>query len=344
MTATKEKQATLAQASQVLATGFDCGNGHTKTLIDLGESRQPSLFLPIQKSRILDIPTSDGGSLVEYIGGDRSDLIGKTWLTGSLAYQQSPQSCLRVGDDRRGKILYGLQLLLGAIGTFQPRSEWHLSLVGSIQDQQVYGAELRTALQGKHRVKFGSNAPCDVFVEVQRIMEEGAGVVVNARHMMDVSGKNILLDLGSGTTIASLFGEKGKLVDRKVFSQGVGSLIDAIASNLETRRELGQEGDREIIRAGIEDGSFRYGKTPWNFEPIYKEELKQWVQAILAPAIKYVSPWQPTASSFLATGGGAQLPMIADLLAMKGIRVVDESHWANCRGLARIAFLTLKGN
>ena len=54
-------------------------------------------------------------------------------------------------------------------------------------------------------------------------------------------------------------------------------LIEAIAKNTDTRRQLMKEGNRHLIQAGIESGSFEYGITGWNLRQIYNTELKPWV-------------------------------------------------------------------
>lgn len=336
------KSATIATIGQTLPVGLDCGNGYAKTIIDLAEIRQPSYFLPFQKSRILDVPNAIDGGMVEYIDGDRPDLKGHVWLTGSAAYNAAPTSCLRVVDSQRGKLEYGLQLFLGAIATVQPRESWSLSVVASIQDAQVYGAELSSVLSGKHLVRLNNNIPTEVSVQVTRVVDEGVGAVVYARPSINPDGINLLLDIGQGTTILSVFGAKGQRLHRKTFNEGVERLIDSIATSLELRQQVGQEGDRQLIRAGIEAGSLQYGNG-FNFESIYKTELRNWIVAVLAPAVKTASPWLANSSSFLAIGGGSQMPMVADLLAMKGIQPIKDGSWANARGLARIAYLGLRG-
>ncbi|MBD1889687.1 hypothetical protein [Coleofasciculus sp. FACHB-SPT9] len=99
-------------------------------------------------SEIYDIPESSEGSLIEYLAGDRSDLIGQRWLTGHPAYQNNPQGYARTVDDGAGKVKYGLQLFLGALGTLPHRARWNLSVVASIQDAQAFGTELKESLQG----------------------------------------------------------------------------------------------------------------------------------------------------------------------------------------------------
>ncbi|WP_143467736.1 ParM/StbA family protein [Leptolyngbya ohadii] len=345
MTLSLPRMATIASDSQLLPASADIGNGHLKAVVDLAEIRHSSYILPVQKTRILDIPATSEGGLVEYLGGTRTDLIGQMWMTGSLAYSYSPTTVLRVVDSPKGKPEFGLQLFLGAMSTLQYRPQWHLSMVASTQDAQTFGESLQSALEGEHIVQFAEHGkPCTISISVQKVLEEGAGAIVNARQLIDPDAQTVLIDLGQGTTIVSQFIARGKLLQRRVIPEGVERLIDSIASSLETRQRLGQEGDRQIIRAGIENGSFEYGKTGWNFRSIYVSELKIWVSSVLSPALKIAAPWLPTASAFLAIGGGSQLPLIAELLEIKKITPVPDGHWANARGMARIAYLQLRGN
>ena len=76
-----------------------------------------------------------------------------------------------------------------------------------------------------------------------------------------------------------MFGLKGALIERKVTPGGVEQLIDAIASHIDMRRQQSAEGDRQIIRAGIEDKTFRYGTSSWNFRSLYQTELVPWMQS-----------------------------------------------------------------
>lgn len=128
------------QSSSInLPAGFDCGNGSTNLVFDASEILIPSCVLPIH-SEIYDPLIG----LVEYVGGDRADLVSQRWLSGISAYQQNPTGYYRVVDDRRGKLNYGLQLLLGAIATLPHQPKWTFSLVASIQDAQAFGNELPT--------------------------------------------------------------------------------------------------------------------------------------------------------------------------------------------------------
>lgn len=336
MVSTLPQLATLASGSQLLPVGVDCGNGNLKLIVDHAEVRTPSYVLPIHGDPY-DIPAPIAGGFVQYLEGTRTDLMSQTWITGKPAYTQDPLACLRIVDDERGKIRYGLQMLFGGLATLAHRPLWRLLIVASIQDAKVFGSDLKNALTGTHTIKLNGKNHATVEIQVASVMEEGAGAILSNHAQIDADGQNILIDFGSGTTILSLFGAKGKLIDRRVHPAGVERLIDAIATNPETRKRLVQEGDRAILRVGIEDQSFVYGRIGWNFQHLYAHELKPWVQSVLAPALKIAAPWLPTASTKIAIGGGSQLPGIAQLLARQEFVVATDGAWSNVRGLARIA-------
>lgn len=323
--------------SQPMPGGFDCGNGSVKLALDAYEVRCPSYILPIH-GEIYDPPVSSEGGLVFYIDGDRPDLKGTRFFAGHPAYQQDPQAYFRVVDDPQGKIAYGLHLLLGAIATLSYESERTLNLVASVHLQKALGAQLQKALEGTHTVEFNAcGKPSTITVNILKTLEEGAGAIAHCRAEIDPEKQTLLYDFGNGTCIISVFGAKGRLVDREVRPGGVEDLIEAIAKNLNTVRHLYQEGDRQIIRAGIEDASLLYGETGWSFEEIYRAELKPWIASTLKSALKAGAKWKPTCSHHIAIGGGSQLPLVSELLTQQGITPVREGSWANARGLRRLA-------
>ena len=328
---------------QPLPTGFDGGYGSAKLIVVASEVRLPSYIQPLHND-IYEVPESDAGSLIEYVGGDRPDLIGSRWFGGVPAYLNNPEGCLRLIDDRRGKTKYGLQLLLAGLGSLPYRANWNLALVASIQDAQALGEELAQSLRGNHSVRINEKSVSSVSIKVLAIVEEGSGAIAQSimSGTVPAIAQTILLDIGHGTIISSLFGQKGKLVSRDVKRLGVDILTEAIAKNLETRRYLTGEGSSQIIRNGIENGSFNYGTTGWNFRTIYNSELPHWVQSALAPALKAVAPWRPTSDAVIAVGGGSQLPAIAQLLSKQGISVSGDGAWANARGLVKIAQIKLQ--
>jgi hypothetical protein len=119
-------------------------------------------------------------------------------------------------------------------------------------------------------------------------------------------------------------------------------LIEAIAKNIDTRRHLIKEGDRHLIKTGIENGTFEYGTTGWNFRQIYSAELKPWVSQNLAMAFKSIDPWREQSDAIVAIGGGSQLPAISQLLTARNIITSADGTWLNARGLARLSQLKLR--
>lgn len=344
MQVTSQHAPTAASSNQILPAGYDGGNGSVKLVVDDAEIRIPSYFHLLREHELLEIPDSDQGSLIEYLSGDRPDLIGQRWLTGAPAYQHSPQGHQRVVDDKRGKLKFGLQMLLGALGTLPNNTDWNLFLTASIQDAQAFGGQLTETLKGQHTVLINGNLISRVTLNISAVQEEGVGAIITATvaGLVPPNSQVILLDIGHGTVISSVFGPKGKLLFRDVKRGGVDALVDAIARNLDTRRQLLDTGDRAIIRAGIERGDFEYGHSGWNFRSVYSLELAPWCQQILAPALKAIAPWRATSESIIAIGGGAQLPAISQLLAKQQISVVSDGTWANARGLLKLSQLKMR--
>ena len=320
--------------------GLDIGNGATKFVTDDREVLIPSYVHPIYELG----STDPSLGLIEYLGGDRDDLIGSKWFAGSAASQVAPLTFQRVVDDAKGKIKLSLQLLTGALETLPHQLRWKFSIVLSSQDSQTFGDELADSVQGVHSIRFRGTDVTQIEIEVLSVVEEGIGAIAVASADIDIKGTVIVNDLGNGTLIASVF-QGGKLVDRKVILRGVEPLIDAISNHKETRKKLSNPARKDLIRAGIENKTFDYGNTAvtgFNFEQIYLAELKEWIVSGLAQLLKATSEWSANADASIAIGGGAQLPKITPLLVAKGITPIADSHWANARGLFKLAQLKLQ--
>ncbi len=121
---------------------------------------------------------------------------------------------------------------------------------------------------------------------------------------------------------------------------GVSALVDAIAKNSLMIQRLGHEGDREVIRRAVENHSFRYGLVNgFDFEHVYRAELKVWISAVLRSAIKAGAKWAPTSTAAIAIGGGSQLPIVSELLQQQNIKPLSRGVWSNAHGLYTAAVM-----
>ncbi|MBD1847271.1 ParM/StbA family protein [Cyanobacteria bacterium FACHB-63] len=322
-------------SSLKMTIGLDCGNGGLKLASNVREIYIPSYVLELHKTPG-DIPNS---GYVKYLTGDLFSLTGKEWIGGTSAVEFSPLGAKRVTDSADGKIQYALPLLLSALTTLPHCKEIDLSLVASIHDSETLGAELQSALEGTHIVTLGSHpASTIVRVKVLRVLPEGSAALVENRSNIAINGVTLTLDVGNGTVIGSAYAAGGKRIDSKMLPMGVENLIDRIARNVEMRRFLtGREGDRHLIRRGIENRSFVYGSTNFSFETIYRTEIRSWISEVLAPITSFLNQWSAGADARLAIGGGCKLPLLDQALTQKGYSIASDPVWSNARGLCKIA-------
>lgn len=322
---------------QLTPLGFDGGNGFSKLTHSDGVIVSPSYYLELRSA-------SESPNIIEYLDGTRTDLKSKRWVTGDAAYLESPLAYQRVVDEKLGKVELGLQTFLGCLQRLPHQPVWNIALSLSIQDAEILGDRLKKSFDGSHVVELNGR---ETTVNVSaRVFEEGRGVIVNALKtaILKPQSQTILIDLGFGTTITAVFsGTQLVKQSRTIHPGGVRELVEALARHPSTRANLGQEGDRAVIRQGIENGTFDYGCSGWNFREIYQEQLPVWVRTVLTPALKPVAPWRPRCESIIATGGGSLLPGINQLLAKHGIATLPDAQVANSRGLFLIAQHSVKG-
>jgi hypothetical protein len=319
------------QSSPSIAIGLDVGNGALKLYSGMGEILMES-YVYYPRDRF----TAGNVGYVEYLSGDRTDLVGKHWTAGIAAYFANPTAITRTVDDRDGKVAQCLQLLLSALSQFPYRFEYHLKIAASVHDGKTFGSQLRQALQGAHSVKLRGKE-CTVNIQVTNILEEGSGVAIALHQRHDFTNA-LLFDLGNGTAICSAFSGVQMTYRDYSTTSGVESLIAAIANSEHVRKHLLKTGDKHLIRAGIEKGDFSYGNEQgWTFKDAYVAEFPGWFKQGLLPFVKTTETRVPAASSVLAVGGGALLPGIAAALAGKGITVPENPRWVNAKGLYMLA-------
>lgn len=325
--------ATVGYDSLLQPMGVDIGNGQLKLCSPLAETLTESYVCWLPEKAIDTVK-----GYVEYHEGDRADLKATQWIAGRNAYYSGVIHGLeRVTDHKEGKPKLGLQILLSALCELPHRESWQIAIAVSVHDGKTLAGALKRSLEGTHRIKL-RNKPTTVSIKVLTVLEEGTGAVIHYQKSVDTTNA-LVYDLGNGTLIVSAF--NGLRMNDRKYSQngGVEKLIDQIATHETVRERLKKEGDRHLIRKGIEDRSFTYGTQhpDWNFESAYRQELPLWVKAVLAPTVR---PWEDlrdSATALIAIGGGAALPGIESLLLKKGIKVLPDPLWANARGLYSFA-------
>lgn len=324
-----------AASHDAIPCGWDCGNGYAKLHSPDGEILMPSYFYQIDDRDCTSYEALGNGSVVEYLSGDRLDLIGTRWLIGETAEIYHPLNYQRIVDDFKNKVNYGLQMLLGAIALMPKQNNYHLTVVASLHDSQAFAADLKKALQGSHLVKLNGTS-CTVTLTVQ-VTEEGIGALIMNR--VPGQRKVALIDLGHGTSITSIF-EGNKLLQnsRIVEPVGVYHLCSNIANNVETRRRLSKPASIHLIREGIYN-QFHYGTTGWQFDEVYAAELKPWLKSCLVKAFKYLQSRADDLDVIYLLGGGANLPSVIAIASRQGIATIQNSQLANVQGLLKLATL-----
>ena len=327
--------------TQEVYLGIDSGNGRLKALSDMQDKvRIPSL-LYFPQAQISPGQLDKESSYVVYEHGSRSDLWNKSWFVGREAYVNSPDSHISTSDDKEAKSTYCLELLLGAAAHVVTEKKANLAIALSIHDKEAFKDSVTSKLVGTHKVKLNGNS-CEITVNVKSLVEEGVGAYYQllATKKINRNETVLLLDIGHGTIITSVFGN-GELKYRKAYTLGVSRLHSAIANNLQMRKSLkGVPGNLELVKQGIERGNFTYGnnqKLSFDFGDIYRAELKPWVSNSLVKVLSSLTQWQNEATHLFCIGGGVKLPGIKGFLEARAFECLDESEWLNTQGLLRIA-------
>lgn len=347
MIAAQPLQAENIQLSPIIPVGVDTGAGLAKIVFDSGASqmrvRTPSKVFEIREE-LHDILTSPEGGHFYYHDGDRKDLISREFLTGTLANWKAPTTHIKLSDDPALKVEYSLHTLLGALATLPYRKEWNLHLVLSIHNVKIFKDLLNQKVNGTHIVSFGgkTNQTSQVNLTVARILPEGSGSYSYcvASNLIDRTGTAISLDLGTSTVIVTIFAPRGNIVHRQVLEVGgCIDLLNAIATDNELIQFLGsgKAGSIETIRQGIENTTFQYGTRDFNFRSIYARHLKAWLKDRVRLAFKEIEEWRDSAQSFVAWGGGVEMPGVSKMLTAQGINALPDGCWANAIGLQKMS-------
>ncbi|NEP00566.1 MAG: hypothetical protein F6K58_18215 [Symploca sp. SIO2E9] len=347
LTTTSPIEAGTGQNKPLIPVGVDCGAGLTKRCLPLHQKqtllRQPSKLVELKSPLLEDLNSSEGGHFY-YHSGNRSDLIGRQFLTGELASWKAPTTHVKLSDDPALKAEYSLHMVLGALASLPHRQEWNLFLVISTHSRTLFNDRLKQLITGNHLISFGGQKQAEVKVNITlgTIAPEGAGSYSYSKrlNLFDSDAHVIAFDFGTSTVIPQVFSPKGKLIYHQPLEiNGCIDLLEAIACDGELLQYLGtgKAGNVELIRQGIETGQFNYGSRQFNFRSIYAQLVKTWLADRVRLAFNSTQEWRDAAGSVVAWGGGTQMPGIARMLETQKITTVPSGCWANAIGLQTIA-------
>lgn len=307
----------------------DCGNGRYKAVINGARPfDMPSYILSAPSN--LERPSA---GYVRYIRGDRADLTGHAWLSGDTAYEQAPSNYDAVNRDALGKLDKALQMLLGMLSYTTPRSQ-DISLVCSIHLMEL-AEEVQARLEGSHTVLFNQDdTEHTLTIEVLKVCPEGFGAVVE--HGL-TDGKNIVTDLGNGTLITTVYGARGRIVDRDVQPGGFEDLVSRIARDSELVVQLGEQGNPDRIRRAFEDNTYTYGNMGVSLVPLVRRHITPWAQATIAKSLTFARTHQADANNAIAIGGGVTLKAVKDLFNLHHITPSNDPVFCNAKGLYKLA-------
>ncbi|MEB3340146.1 ParM/StbA family protein [Okeania sp.] len=326
--------------SDSISIGIDNGNGRIKSKSSKGvEVRIKSLIHYLDDEQEI----TDGGQesvFVEYVVGPRTDLCGKRFVVGQQAYQFDPVGVLSTSDDREGKSKFALELTLAAIAASITMDYTDVGIVSSVHDLAVLN-DLKSKVNGEHTVKL-NNQIRKVNLDLKAVKTEGVGAYASLLQTKKCSkeSQTVLLDLGYGTVIVSVYSNGAFKQILRFPDLGVKSLYQRIANNLDLRKQLKRNGDMQLIQKAVECGDFVYGNnkiSEFSIAEIYNQELRIWVKNSLVKVLGKIDSYLDGAEFLFAIGGGAKLPKISPWLEKKGFETIEDSEFINARGLLAIA-------
>jgi len=295
--------------------GIDNGFGNYKLLLE----EHPLIVVPsyLSEEKMESVPGRVRIGEREFTVGDSARRTGRYYS--------------RNVDDAASKIQYALPMLLGALAHLPHRKEWRLQIAASIHDCDNLKQKLIEALSGEHECILSGYAS-KVCVQVVKVLPEGMGALVGT----PLPSKLTLLDFGTGTTLFSRYSQ-GKREIHEPFPCGVEHLIELISKEMKAIND-GLPADKYLIRLGLENGTFCYGRKQ-SFKSIYKKCLSEWFENYLRKTVGRAKDAYEQGDQVWCIGGGCLLPGFGQSLTKIGFRVHESPMEANVRGLLLVAHL-----
>lgn len=119
---------------------------------------------------------------------------------------------------------------------------------------------------------------------------------------------NGILDLGGGTGIGRLYSASGTLIrEADTILPGTFSLAQKIGAALTP--QLGQSANLSMIMDAIADGSYIYGTTGINFQPLFTKFHADWLEEIRSKLKISWGKWMSEIGEVIVIGGSATLAL-----------------------------------
>jgi hypothetical protein len=254
-------------------------------------------------------------AFIEYLEGDRRDLLTRKWIAGARARVLFPDTgSKRIVDEGRneGKPLLGLQILFAAIEPPQDETEVRISLAVSMPNTaHKVATDLKTNILGRHKIRRNGVTFTINFVDVKVFPEgNGAHFYALAKGVIKDGQRVSTVDIGGGTTIVAAYDSSGMQIEtsRLVVPFGVNSLAQSIARDGRITKQLGADAKVSLILEALRKDQPEkiYAKTSIDFTDVYNERVRNWLDTAINPAQGRLREINDDVDAILIIGGGSK--------------------------------------
>lgn len=312
----------------------DSGNAVQKIVVE----RDGKQKLTQSPSLIAEVDAANQGRDVFRFVKGGNDWQGRSWMRGGNTM---------IRDSALGKVELGLPLLLSAVwGDLQDGDTVKLLL--SVHNPHAFRELLIKAYKGICVVEHRGQKKAFT-IEPLGVAQEGVGAILIAKAQ---SPSTMLIDLGAGTAILTLFAGTGCFPGTAAYPiDGFGSIF--LEKKLKTcttaSRMLGRVLTPEEARTIVATDNHTLQLTPANCgcancEPILldlsaevEEIAAAWVAEICRRAREQFGTEILSTTKWVACGGSCLIPAVRKHLEKSGVQVLPNPQTANALGLAAIA-------
>ena|GEM_PF-853926 len=336
-----------------LACGKDPGAGYGKAIYGELAVVVPSAYSVVRDRSIRHHETiSKNGAWVRYVEGSRTDLKDKQFFWGSAAIAQTDHILLH--EDKAKKAELALEAILCDLAVINIANESRLEISLSTHNPEKWSVEIERKVKGNHTFEHKHPISRELItktieIDVTGVYPEGFGNIAyclfgDSSLKLDSSDLAVSLDVGSSTCIITCFDGSGSVIDRHLIEGGTGELFAAIAEQMDncndqlSRMATDIKHDPFLVSKGVIENTFKYGQNSLisqDFRQEYDRCLEMWWMPRLSKLASFVAGgnYLERASSFVAWGGGVQLPGLNERLIELGFEILDSPQFINAHGL-----------